>query len=99
MLLVVADLLPVGGDVRFGLRRQLLVPVALALFLLLDLLMLDAVGLLGAARVVFFQAELGCWGESADGGGGESSRTREAGEAGGDGGHIGFCLERLSLVW
>lgn len=58
VLVVVVDLLLVGGNVRLRRRSKLLVPLALALLLLLELLLLDALGLLGALRGVLLQPEL-----------------------------------------
>jgi hypothetical protein len=69
VLRVVVDLLLVGRNVRLGRRRQLLVPLALALLLLLELLLFDALELFGAAVGVFLQAELLSLREWADGGG------------------------------
>ena len=67
MLLVVVDLLLVGRDVRLGRRGQLLAPLALALFLLLELLLLDALELFGAAVGVLLQAQALGLREGADG--------------------------------
>ena len=58
VLLVVVDLLLVGRNVRLGRRGQLLVPLALALFLLLELLLLDALEFFGAAVGVLLQAQV-----------------------------------------
>jgi hypothetical protein len=88
VLRVVVDLLLVGRDVRLGRRRQLLVPLALALLLLLELLLFDALELFGAAVGVFLQAELLGLREWADGGGAggcwEGEGARLAGDAGGE---------------
>ena len=70
VLLVVVDLLLVGRHVRLGRRSQLLVPLALALLLLLELFLLDALELFGAAVGVLLQAELLGLREGADGGAG-----------------------------
>lgn len=66
MLAVVVDVLLVGSDVRFRSRCELLVPVALALLLLLDLLLLDAVDLFGAPVGVLLESELLSLGEGAN---------------------------------
>lgn len=89
MLLVVADLLAVRRDVGFRLRSQLLVPVAFAFFLLLELLLLHSVGFFGAAVGVFFDLEGRGGGEGADGAA-DGAGAHLAREAGGED-HFGVC--------
>lgn len=67
MLAVVVDVLLVGGDMRLRGRGELLMPVALALLLFLELLLLDAVDLFGAPVGVFLKSELLGLRERADG--------------------------------
>ena len=92
VLAVVVDVLLVGGNVRLRLRSQLLVPVALALLLLLDLLLLDALGLLGASVRVLLQPELLGLGEGTDVCGCSGAKGDRASDAGGEK-HVVCVLE------
>jgi hypothetical protein len=79
VLVVVLDFvgLPIGGDVRLRLRRELLVPVALALLLLLELLLLDLLELLWAPILVLFDPP---YRSSAEGAGEGGVRQRMTGD-------------------
>jgi hypothetical protein len=87
VLVVVVDLLLIGCNVRLGRGSELLVPVALALLLLLELFLLDALGLLGALGGVLLESKLLGLGVRKDvcrRGSTEGDRARLADNAGGE---------------